>query len=152
DALEFAAELPAFWQGVPMVLLIALLTLGVLLVVGARDERVTRSPLQVAYLIALGIGLHNLGEGLAIGAAYALGEAALGTFLVRGSTLHNISEGVRTAAPSVRGRPAFKHFVLLALLAGAAAMVGTWIGGFAFNPLWATIFLAVGIGAIVQVI
>lgn len=152
DALEFAAELPAFWQGVPMVLLIALITLGVLLVVGARDNNVTRSPLQIAYLIALGIGLHNLGEGLAIGAAYALGEAALGTFLVLGFTLHNITEGVGIAAPIVRERPAFTHFVLLALLAGGPAIVGTWIGGFAFNPVWATIFLAVGIGAILQVI
>jgi zinc transporter ZupT len=152
DALEFAAELPAFWQGVPMVLLIALVTLGVLLVVGARDRSVTRSPLQIAYLIALGIGLHNLGEGLAIGAAYALGEAALGTFLVLGFTLHNITEGVGIAAPVVRDRPAFRHFVYLALLAGAPAILGTWIGGFAFNPLWATIFLAIGIGAILQVI
>jgi zinc transporter ZupT len=152
DALEFAAALPAFWQGVPMVLLIALITLGVLLVVSARDHRVSRSPLQISYLIALGIGLHNLGEGLAIGAAYALGEAALGTFLVLGFTLHNITEGVGIAAPIVRERPGFMQFVLLALLAGGPAILGTWIGGFAFNPLWATIFLAMGIGAILQVI
>ena len=152
DALEFAAELPAFWQGVPMVLLIALITLGVLLVVGARDRSVTRTPLQVSYLIALGIGLHNLGEGLAIGAAYALGEAALGTFLVLGFTLHNITEGVGIAAPIVRERPPLRHFALLALLAGGPAIIGTWIGGFAFSPVWATIFLAVGIGAILQVI
>ncbi|MCC6455999.1 MAG: ZIP family metal transporter [Caldilineaceae bacterium] len=152
DALEFAAELPVFWQGAPLVLLVALLTLGVLLAVGARDKRVTRTPLQVSYLIALGIGLHNLGEGLAIGAAYALGEAALGTFLVLGFTLHNITEGVGIAAPLVREQPRFSHFVLLALLAGAPAILGAWIGGFAFSPLWATIFLAVGIGAIVQVI
>lgn len=152
DALEFAAELPVFWQGVPMVTLIALITLGILLVIGSRNPNATRSPLQVSYLIALGIGLHNLGEGLAIGAAYALGEAALGTFLVLGFTLHNITEGVGIAAPIVRDRPAFRHFVFLALLAGGPAILGTWIGGFAFNPLWATIFLAIGIGAILQVI
>jgi zinc transporter ZupT len=152
DALEFAAELPAFWQGVPLVLLIAMITLGLLLVVGSIGGRDGRTPLQVSYLIALGIGLHNLGEGLAIGAAYALGEAALGVFLILGFTLHNITEGVGIAAPVVRERPAFYHFVLLALLAGGPAIIGTWIGGFAFNPLWATIFLAVGIGAILQVI
>lgn len=152
DALEFAAELAAFWQGVPLVLLIALITLGVLLVVSARDHSKTETPLQVSYLIAFGIGLHNLGEGLAIGAAYALGEAALGTFLMIGFTLHNITEGVGIAAPIVRDRPAFVHFALLALLAGGPAIIGTWIGGFAFSPLWATIFLAVGIGAILQVI
>jgi zinc transporter ZupT len=152
DALEFAAELPAFWQGVPMVFLIALTALGVLLVIGTRRKGVERTPLQVAYLIALGIGLHNLGEGLAIGAAFALGEAALGTFLVLGFTLHNITEGVGIAAPVVRQKPAFSHFVLLALLAGGPAILGTWIGGFAFNPVLATLFLAVGIGAILQVI
>ncbi len=152
DALEFAAALPAFWQGVPMVLLIALVALGVLLVVGARRKGVERTPLQVAYLIALGIGLHNLGEGLAIGAAFALGEAALGTFLVLGFTLHNITEGVGIAAPVVRQKPALVHFALLALLAGGPAVLGTWLGGFAFNPVLATIFLALGIGAIVQVI
>ncbi|RIK54193.1 MAG: metal transporter [Chloroflexi bacterium] len=152
DALEFAAELPAFWQGVPMVILIALIALGILLVIGARRKGAERTPLQVAYLIALGIGLHNLGEGLAIGAAFALGEAALGTFLVLGFTLHNITEGVGIAAPVVRHKPALVHFALLALLAGGPAILGTWLGGFAFNPVLATIFLALGIGAIVQVI
>lgn len=152
DALEFAAELPAFWQGVPMTALIALIALGVLLVVGMRGNRQTRTPLEVAYLIALGIGLHNLGEGLAIGAAFSLGEAALGTFLVLGFTLHNITEGVGIAAPIVRQAPRFIHFVLLALLAGGPAILGTWVGGFAFSPVLATIFLAIGIGAILQVI
>jgi zinc transporter ZupT len=152
DALEFAADLAVFWQGVPLVLLIALITLGILLVVSTRGSNKERTPLQLSYLIALGIGLHNLGEGLAIGAAYALGKAALGIFLVLGFTLHNITEGVGIAAPIVRERPAFKHFVLLALLAGGPAIIGTWIGSFAFNPLWGTIFLAIGVGAILQVI
>jgi zinc transporter ZupT len=152
DALEFAADLAVFWQGVPLVLLITLITLGILLVVSTRGSNEERTPLQLSYLIALGIGLHNLGEGLAIGAAYALGEAALGTFLVLGFTLHNITEGVGIAAPIVREQPAFRHFVLLALLAGGPAIIGTWIGGFAFNPLWGTIFLAIGVGAILQVI
>ena len=152
DALEFAAELPAFWQGTPLVFFVALATLGVLLAVGSRSGGRERTALQIAYLIALGIGLHNLGEGLAIGAAYTAGEAALGTFLVLGFTLHNITEGVGIAAPIVRKNPGLRHFALLILLAGAPAMLGTWIGGFAFNPVWATIFLAVGIGAILQVV
>jgi ZIP family zinc transporter len=152
DALEFAAELPAFWQGTPLVFFVALATLGVLLAVGSRGAGEERSALQIAYLIALGIGLHNLGEGLAIGAAYTAGEAALGTFLVLGFTLHNITEGVGIAAPIVRKNPGLRHFALLILLAGGPAMLGTWIGGFAFNPVWATLFLAVGIGAILQVV
>jgi zinc transporter ZupT len=152
DALEFAAQLPAFWQGAPLVTLVALLTLAVLLAVGRRSGSAPRSPLAIAYLIALGIGLHNLGEGLAIGSAYGLGEAALGSFLVLGFTLHNITEGVGIVAPIARQRPALWHFALLALLAGGPAVLGVWIGGFVFHPAAATIFLAVGVGAILQVI
>jgi zinc transporter, ZIP family len=152
DAQEFAAGLPAFWQGVPLIVLITLVTLGSLLVVGTRRKGQQRAPLEVSYLIALGIGFHNLGEGLAIGAAYALGAAALGSFLVLGFTLHNITEGVGIAAPIARDQPPLYHFALLALVAGGPAILGVWIGGFAFNPVLATIFLAMGIGAILQVI
>jgi ZIP family zinc transporter len=156
DAQEFAAGLPAFWQGTPVVILVSLIALGVLLAIGnrpkAKDNIRERSPLGLAYQIALGIGLHNLGEGLAIGAAFAAGEAALGTFLVLGFTLHNITEGVGIAAPVVRKNPGFKHFALLALLAGGPAIIGTWVGGFAFNPVLAALFLAIGVGAILQVV
>jgi zinc transporter, ZIP family len=152
DALEFAADLPVFWQGVPLVAFTALLTLGVLLATGRRKGGAPRTPLQIAYLIALGIGLHNLGEGLAIGAAFGLGEAALGTFLVLGFTLHNITEGVGIVSPLTRQRPPLWHFALLALLAGGPAILGVWVGGFVFNPVAATIFLGIGLGAIVQVI
>jgi zinc transporter ZupT len=152
DANEFAAELPAFWQGIPLVIFIALITLGVLLAVGSLRGGQESTPLGVAYRIAFGIGLHNLGEGLAIGAAFAQGEAALGTFLILGFTLHNITEGVGIAAPIVRQNPGLRHFALLLLLSGGPAILGTWIGGFAFNPVLATIFLAVGVGAILQVV
>jgi len=152
DANEFAAELPAFWQGVPMIIFITVITLGALLAVGRVRRGRESTPLGIAYRIALGIGLHNLGEGLAIGAAFASGEAALGTFLILGFTLHNITEGVGIAAPIVRENPGLKHFALLVLLAGAPAILGTWIGGFAFNPVLATVFLAIGVGAILQVV
>ncbi len=151
DALEFARELPAFWQGVPLVVFIALLTLGTLLALGSIRRR-AGGVLGTAYLLAFGIGLHNLGEGLAIGAAFALGEAALGTFLVLGFTLHNITEGVGISAPLVQKPPELSHFVGLVALAGAPAILGTWIGGFAFNPVLATIFLGIGVGAILQVV
>ncbi|MEO8611147.1 MAG: metal transporter [Chloroflexota bacterium] len=152
DANEFAQELPAFWQGVPLVIFIALLSLGILLALGSRRKGAETTPLSISYRIALGIGLHNLGEGLAIGAAFALGEAALGTFLILGFTLHNITEGVGITAPIVRQNPGLKHFALLVLLAGGPAILGTWVGGFAFNPVLATIFLAIGVGAILQVV
>lgn len=152
DAIEFAAELPVFWQGVPLVVFTALATLGILIAIGSRKRGRERSPLQIAYLIALGIGLHNLGEGLAIGAAFTLGEAALGSFLVLGFTLHNITEGVGIVAPLVRQPPHWRHFLFLAILAGGPALIGTWIGSLAFSPVMATVFLAIGLGAIAQVV
>ena len=154
EAMEVAAELPGVFSGVPLVVLLTLLTL--LGLVGMerllRRGREEASRLGTSYRIALGIGLHNLGEGLAIGAAFALGEAALGAFLVVGFTLHNITEGVGIAAPILKERPRLAHFLWLALLGGGPAIVGTWIGGFAFSNLLAAIFLAVGAGAILQVI
>ncbi|MAU00612.1 MAG: ZIP family metal transporter [Anaerolineaceae bacterium] len=151
EALEIAAEMPGVFQGVPVVVFGTLLALGVLLAVSRRQGG--GSPLAIATFIALGIGLHNLGEGLAIGAAFATGAAALGSFLVVGFTLHNITEGIGIAAPLTRTeRPPMRTFILLALLAGAPAMLGTWIGGFAFNPFLATLFLSLGAGAILQVI
>ena len=151
EAIEIAEEMPGVFQGIPVVFLGTLLSLGVLLVVGQRRDG--NSPLAIATLLALGIGLHNLGEGLAIGAAFATGAAALGSFLVIGFTLHNITEGVGIAAPLLRGeRPSLRTFFLLALLAGGPAILGTWIGGFAFNPFLATLFLSIGAGAILQVI
>jgi zinc transporter ZupT len=151
EALELAAEVPGVFQGVPVVFFGILLSLGILLVVGQRRQM--ESPLGIATLIALGIGLHNLGEGLAIGAAFATGAAALGSFLVVGFTLHNITEGVGIAAPLLKGeRPKVITFFWLALLAGAPAIAGTWIGSLAFSPLLAALFLSLGAGAILQVI
>jgi zinc transporter ZupT len=154
DAIEFAAEAPAFWQGVPLALFMAVITFGAIVALSNRRKGSAGedSGLSLAYRIALGIGLHNLGEGLAIGAAFASGQAALGTLLILGFTLHNITEGVGIAAPIVRRNPGLKHFVLLALLAGGPAILGTMIGSYAFDPVLATIFLGIGLGAIVQVI
>ena len=172
EAFEVAEQLPGVFQGIPLVIFAALLTWIVLLAVGAKrrdDARLdpARQGLYIATLIALGIGLHNLGEGMAIGAAFALGEAALGSFLVIGFTMHNITEGIGIAAPLLpvsssdqesesdkeqRTPPPLGRFVLLTLLAGAPAILGGWIGGFAFSPLLATLFLSIGVGAIWQVI
>jgi zinc transporter, ZIP family len=155
EAVEIAGELPGAFSGVPLVILVALLTLfgllGVERLFRRGRERVSR--LATSYRIALGIGLHKLGEGLAIGAAFALGEAALGTFLILGFTLHNITEGVGIAAPILRERrPTFAHFAALALLGGGPAILGTWIGGFAYSNFLSAVFLAVGAGAILQVV
>jgi zinc transporter ZupT len=156
EAQETAVASVAALDAVVLVPLLALLTMGLLILIGQamrrRNRHRERGALTLSYEIAFGIGLHNLGEGLAIGAAFALGEAALGVFLILGFTLHNVTEGIGIAAPLVRERPALIHFVGLAALAGAPAILGTWIGAFTYSPFWTTIFLAVGIGAILQVI
>jgi ZIP family zinc transporter len=104
--------------------------------------------MALATFIALGIGLHNLGEGLAIGAAFASGAAGLGTFPVIGFTFHNITEGIGIAAPILKERPPLLAFAGLVLLAGGPAVVGLWIGSPAFAPQWSALALAVGAGAI----
>ena len=157
EALDIAAEqLPEAFQGLS---LIAIGVLGTFLAldafgkwVSAKSNAEGRSRLVLSYLIALGIGMHNLGEGLAIGAAYAVGEIALGGFLVLGFMLHNTTEGLAILAPISRDRPVLSHLVVLGAIAGGPTILGTWIGGFTYSPLWATIFLAVGAGAIFQVI
>ena len=152
EAQEIALAVPSAFNGTLLVPIVALLAFLLLTTISMRNPGKPRRGLDVAYQIALGIGLHNLGEGLAIGAAFALGEVALGVFLVVGFTLHNVTEGVGIAAPILRERPALSHFAALALLGGGPAIIGVWIGGFIYSPLWTTIFLALGIGAIVQVI
>lgn len=169
EVLETGAELPIVFQGVPLALFAALLTWLAIMAVSAMQTRrsdtvgnVRAKGAFLATLIALSIGLHNFGEGLAVGASFALGEAALGSFLVIGFILHNITEGIGIAAPLVSNRrsdedlapaaPSLLTFVGLALLAGFPAVLGTWIGGFAFSPLLGTIFLGIGLGAIWQVI
>ena len=110
------------------------------------------SGLTVAYLIAISIGLHNLGEGLAIGAAFSLGEIALGSFLVIGFALHNTTEGLAIVAPVAAKRPALRHFAFMGGIAGLPTVLGAWAGGFSYSPTLATLFLALGAGAILQVI
>ena len=107
---------------------------------------------QLALLVATGIGLHNLGEGVAIGSAYSAGALALGAFLVVGFALHNTTEGLAIVAPLARERPSPGRLAVLGLLAGAPAVLGAWIGAAAFNASLAAFLFGFGAGAIVQVI
>jgi zinc transporter, ZIP family len=108
---------------------------------------------RAAFLVALGIGLHNLGEGLAIGSAYAIGSLALGAALVVGFALHNTTEGLAIVAPVAReGRARLDKLLLLGVLAGAPAVLGAWIGASAFHPSLAALMFGIGAGAIAQVI
>jgi zinc transporter, ZIP family len=154
ESFETASLVPAAFQGNALVLLGTLGTVLVLTAIGRwrSSTRGERSPLYVAGLIALGIGLHNLGEGLAIGTSYASGEIALGTFLVVGFLLHNTTEGLGIVTPLAEERPRVRSLILLGILAGAPTILGAWLGGFTYSPTWTTLFLAIGAGAIAQVV
>jgi zinc transporter ZupT len=154
EALETAARVPAAFQGVAVVLLGALGSFLLLQLFGGSrgSGEGPEARRSVAWFIALSIGLHNLGEGLAIGAAYAVGEAALTAFLVIGFMVHNTTEGLAIIAPVAKDRPSVLTLAGMGALAGAPTIVGAWVGGFAFTPILATFFLAVGVGAIAQVL
>ena len=107
---------------------------------------------NAAMLVAIGIGLHNLGEGLAIGGAYSAGELALGAFLVIGFAVHNTTEGLAIVAPIARERPAIGRLALLGAIAGLPVIPGLWVGALSFTPQLTAFLLGVGAGAIAQVI
>lgn len=109
-------------------------------------------PVAIGLMISIGIGLHNFGEGLAIGASIGLGSIAFSTFLIVGFALHNTTEGLAIAAPLSKEKTILRKLILFGLIAGVPAIFGSWVGGFAFSPFSAVIFLSIGAGAIFQVI
>jgi zinc transporter, ZIP family len=121
--------------------------------VNQRQMQELVKPLAISLMIAIGIGLHNFGEGLAIGAAVLLGEIALSTFLIVGFTLHNTTEGLAIVAPLAKSRKLMlRRLVLMGVIAGAPTIAGAWIGGFLYSPIATIIFLSIGAGAIFQVV
>lgn len=158
EALDLAGRAPEPFHGFSVVgigllgALLALITVSRRTVAEQSGRSEAQRRLAVAYLIALGIGLHNLGEGLAIGASYAIGEVALGALLVVGFTIHNTTEGPAIVAPIARDGATLRHLALLGLLGGGPTILGAWLGGFAYSPIWAALFLAIGAGAIFQVV
>ena len=159
EGLEIGADGPQAFGGAGLVLVGALASFVALAAVDAwlhgRGERAAGRGAAGAYLallIAIGIGLHNLGEGLAIGSAYAAGALALGAFLVVGFALHNTTEGLAIVAPMSAQRPGLRRLVGLGLIAGAPAILGAWIGAAAYNPSVVAFLLGAGAGAIARVV
>lgn len=159
QGLDIANQGPQAFGGPSLVLLGALASYLALAAVDAhmRARRATAalrgaSGTHLASLIAIGIGLHNLGEGLAIGSAYAAGALALGAFLVIGFALHNTTEGLAIVAPLAERPPGIARLALLGLVAGSPAVLGAWVGAAAFNPSVAAFLFGAGVGAIAQVV
>lgn len=156
EALELVVLVPGPFQGVGLIGIGVVATFVLLEALTQRQTATIKSGasqrLALAYMIALGIGLHNLGEGLAIGAAYNVGEIALGAFLVVGFIIQNITEGLGIIAPVLRDRPGVRQLALLGLIGGAPAIIGSWIGAFSTSPTLAVLFLAIGTGAIFEVV
>jgi zinc transporter, ZIP family len=159
EALELADSAGGAFGGAELVALGALLAYLALSAVDAhlrgRRERAGEAGaggMRLALLIAIGIGLHNLGEGLAIGSAYAVGELALGAFLVIGFAIHNTTEGFAIVAPLTDERPSLRALLGLGLVAGAPAILGALVGATVNNPELSAFLLGVGVGAVVQVV
>jgi ZIP family zinc transporter len=159
EALERQAALPSALGGAGLVLLgvagsYLTLTFVSHTLAGGEGRGSALGGLALATLVAVGIGLHNLGEGLAIGSSFALGELALGTFLIVGFMIHNVTEGLGIAAPIADGSKSasVRRLAVLALVAGAPAILGAWIGGFVTSDLLGVLFFSAAAGAALEVV
>jgi len=155
EAFELQAALPTGLGGLGVVLLGVVSTYLLLTFLSRRlsGGEGAAGGLALATLVAVGIGLHNLGEGLAIGTSFAVGELALGTFFVVGFMVHNVTEGLGIAAPIAdRGRVSLRRLALLAVIAGAPAIPGAWLGGFVTSDVLGVLFFAGAAGAALEVV
>jgi len=163
EALEVSDEsLAGSFNGVLLTATVVVLSFiglyyaGQKLIDRADSSRLTK-PVAIALMIAIGIGLHNFGEGLMIGAAIGIGSIAFSTYLIVGFALHNTTEGIAIAGPlskdkTLSNKSLIAKLVGFGLIAGSPAIFGAWIGGFSYSPFTSVIFLAIGAGAIFQVI
>ncbi len=156
EGLELAGGLGGAFQGAGLVGIGIVVTFLLLDAISRRQMAIERNEadqrLSLAFMIALGIGLHNLGEGLAIGASFSQGALALGTFLVIGFIIQNITEGLGIVIPILKDTPSLRHLALLGLIGGGPAILGGLIGGLLYSRVLAVLFMSVGAGAIFEVV
>jgi ZIP family zinc transporter len=156
EAFELQAAVPGAFGGPGLVLLgVAVSYLGMTYLSSRFAVAGTAlGGTALALLVAIGIGLHNFGEGLAIGTSFAFGELALGSYLIVGFMVHNVTEGLGIAAPAADegARVSWPRLALLALVAGAPAILGAWTGGFLSNDVLAIVFFGAAAGAAFEVV
>ncbi len=158
EAFELQAALPGSLGGAGLVLLGVASSFLTMTFLAHRtaSSRGALTGVGLATLVAIGIGLHNLGEGLAIGTSFAFGQLTLGTFLIVGFMIHNITEGLGIAAPVADegdgARPSLVRLAALVLVAGSPAIVGSWMGGYASSDLLAVVFFGAAAGAALEVV
>lgn len=120
---------------------------------GGILAKIAKTPMErVALMIAVGIGLHNFSEGLAIGAAAASGALSFAVFLGIGFALHNATEGFGIAAPLAGSPPSWKFIILAGLIGGGPTFVGTLVGSGFESERVSVLFLALAAGALLYVI
>jgi zinc transporter, ZIP family len=153
EAFELQALLPSALGGTGLVLLgVALSFLGMTALATRLSRGTAATGFALALLVAIGIGVHNFGEGLAIGASFAVGEIQLGTFLIVGFMIHNVTEGLGIAAPIAKKRVQLIALVALALVAGAPTILGAWLGGYTASDVLGPLFFGIAAGAAFQVV
>jgi len=155
EGLEAVETMPGAFQGVALLvfgIFAAWLSIEAFGAWLAKRQAGEGAAWVTALLVAISIGLHNLGEGLAIGAALGLGQVALGRLLILGFTLHNTTEGLAIVAPLAKTPVSLARLLTLGLVGGLPTIAGAWLGGFVYSPALSVLFLALGAGAIAQVI
>ncbi|MDX6438981.1 MAG: zinc transporter, family [Gaiellaceae bacterium] len=157
EAFQLQGALPGAFGGPGLVLLGVATSFLTMTFISGRFSANANGVLggvALATLVAIGIGLHNFGEGLAIGTSFAFGQLTLGSFLIVGFMIHNVTEGLGIAAPAADGGATLSvpRLVVLTLVAGAPAILGAWTGGFIANDVLAVLFFGAAAGAAFEVV
>lgn len=157
DLMHEAIELTGVQDLLSWVAFLGSLLLGYVGLVAIEIQQQGRnrqepSRLFLPYMIALGMGLHNLGEGLAIGASFTQGEWVLSGLLVFGFALHNGTEGFAIIGATGKTLPSVKDMLLMGMVAGVPTCVGTLVSGIAVSPYFTLMFYALAAGSLLYVI
>ena len=120
--------------------------------ISSDDKQKNEAGFFRSYLISFGIGLHNLGEGLALGAAYGSGQLSLTFLLPIGFALHNGTEGLAISGPILESKFSIKEPIAMGFIAGFPTIIGSMIGSVAYSDLFGALFFSLASGALLFVV